>query len=294
MHLQQTKRGSRDSGGPQYYFHGLTPSIKKHLRKHGIVQVALVTPYGATKSDYLAVSKDRKLDSKMRPVAGSVGHDRIQQGAAGESIGESIRKWYNLPPGDFEKIAVDIEIRDEAFYVTPLEYKYASSAKVRSFKRADRPLTFTLDYRSPFWISQIAYVDRRVPGIVWWSIEEIQRIVSDHRKETKLPHIQETDILRASGPLRHLGMSLGGYVGKGYDCKTEFQFLDLPSYWVPVELKRNSTGFQYQQQKYGKDELSRAVLLCATHGHKSLPAHIDVVELEALAKFSPMDLRIPR
>jgi hypothetical protein len=87
-------------------------------------------------------------------------------------------------------------------------------------------------------------------------------------------------------------MSLGGYVGKGYDCLTEFRFLDYPSYWVPVELKRNSTGFKYQQQKYGKDELSRAVLLCAKHGHKNLPPHIDVVELEALSQFKPMDLRV--
>jgi len=62
------------------------------------------------------------------------------------------------------------------------------------------------------------------------------------------------------------------------------------AYWVPVELKRNSLGFQYQQQKYGKDELSRAVVLCATHGHKKVPPHIDVIELEALAQFSASEL----
>jgi hypothetical protein len=294
MHLQQTKRGSRETGGPQYYFHGLTVPIKKHLRKSGVVRVALVTPYGATKSDYLAVSLDRKLNHKRKPVPGNVGHDRIQQGTAEESIGESIRKWYNLEKGDFETITVDIEVRDKVFYVTPLDYKYASSAKVQSFGCQEKPLTFTMDYRSPFWLRQIADVDRRERGIVWWAIDEIQRIAKDHRKESKLAHIQETDILRASGPLKHLGMSLGGYVGKGYDCLTEFTFLDYPTYPVPVELKRNSTGFRYQMEKYGKDELSRAVLLCATHGHKDLPPHIDVVELEALAQFKPMDLRIPK
>ena len=70
-------------------------------------------------------------------------------------------------------------------------------------------------------------------------------------------------------------MTLGGFVGKGYDCKTDFQFLDYPTYNVPVELKRDSSGFRYQLQKYGKDELSRAVILCATHDEKTehSPSH---------------------
>jgi len=90
MHLQQTKRGSRETGGPQYYFHELSEPVKLYLRQKGAVRVALITPYGATKSDYFAVSANHKLDSKSRPVPGNVGHDRIQQGRAGESIGESI------------------------------------------------------------------------------------------------------------------------------------------------------------------------------------------------------------
>jgi hypothetical protein len=62
MHLQQTKRGSRDSGGPQYYFHNLSDAVKTYLRKKGAVNVALVTPYGATKTDFYAIGKDHKLD----------------------------------------------------------------------------------------------------------------------------------------------------------------------------------------------------------------------------------------
>jgi len=77
-------------------------------------------------------------------------------------------------------------------------------------------------------------------------------------------------------------MTLGGYVGKGYDCICEFSFLGFPPYSVPVEIKRHSTGFHYQQRKYGKDELSRAVLLCAVDDHKQIPKHIDVIELRAL------------
>jgi hypothetical protein len=93
--------------------------------------------------------------------------------------------------------------------------------------------------------------------------------------------------LRASGPLNLLGMVLGGYVGKGYDCvTTDFQFLGFPTYTVPVEIKRNSSGFRYQEKKYGKDELSRAVVLCAIHGHKQMPRHIDVIELDALCAYA--------
>ncbi|MGB7569786.1 MAG: hypothetical protein WBM07_18130 [Chitinivibrionales bacterium] len=85
-------------------------------------------------------------------------------------------------------------------------------------------------------------------------------------------------------------MALGGFVGKGYDCLTAFNFGNFPTYTIPVELKRNSDGFTYQLQKYGKDELSRAVLLCATQGRKVIPSHIDIIELEALANFNLQEL----
>jgi hypothetical protein len=62
--------------------------------------------------------------------------------------------------------------------------------------------------------------------------------------------------------------------------------LDYPVYSIPVEIKRNSAGFVYQQRKYGKNELSRAVILCAIHGHKQVPPHIDVIELEALCQYA--------
>src|SRR5205809_2178848 len=108
MHLQQTKRGSAASGGPQYYFHDMSGVAKTFLRARGAVPVALITPYGATKSNFFAVSAEHKLDNRLRPVPGSVGHDRIQQGTATESIGEAIREWYNLPAGQFERIDIDL------------------------------------------------------------------------------------------------------------------------------------------------------------------------------------------
>ncbi|HEY4904690.1 MAG TPA: hypothetical protein VIH89_14550 [Candidatus Sulfotelmatobacter sp.] len=281
MHLQQTKRDSIESGGPQYYFHDLSDPVKTYLRAKGAVSVALVTPYGATKTEYFAVSTDRKLDAQRKPIPGNVGHDRIQQGRAAQSIGEAIRLWYKLPLGNFERIDVEIDIRDNAFYLTPLNCKYAGKKGTREIETIDRPLTFSGAYVSPFWKLQLQTVDKKSRGIVAWSLREICRVVKDHLPGTKLPHIQEPDILRASGPLNHLGMTLGGYVGKGYDCVTEFSFLGYPSYSIPVEIKRNSSGFHYQQKKYGKNELSRAVLLCAVHDHKHVPKHIDVIELRA-------------
>lgn len=190
-----------------------------------------------------------------------------------------------IPPGDFERIDINIEIIEEVFYLTPLKYKYANSAKEREISRIERPLTFTREYVSPFWKEQMNDVESKKSGTVIWSLAEICRIVKDHRPESRVPHIQETDILRASGPLRHFGMALGAYVGKGYDCVTEFTFLKHPTYSVPVEIKRHSKGFRYQQKKYGKDELSRAVILCAIHDLKNVPRNIDVVELQALCRY---------
>jgi len=285
MHLQQTKRESRRSGGPQYYFHDLTDSVKTYLRAKGAVRVALVTPYGATRTEYLALSKDRKLDH-LKVVQGKVDHDRIQKVGAPESIGESIRVWYSLPPGDFERIDVEIDIIDDAFYLTPLKYRYAGKPRGKEVPRIERPLTFTKSYMSAFWIQQLVGVNQLHPGIVSWSLNEICRIVKDHRPKAKLAHVQETDLLRASGPLKHLGVSLGGYLGKGYDCLTEFEFLEYPTYSVAVEIKRHSRDFSYQQKRYEKKLLSRAVVLCAIDDHKQMPKNIDVIELQALCDYA--------
>jgi hypothetical protein len=285
MHLEQTKRESRKSAGPQYYLQNLVDSVKTYLRVKGVVPVALVTPYGATKTSYLAVSEDRKLNTSKRPVRGDVGHDRIQKGGAAESIGEAIRIWYKLPAGDFEQIGVDIEIIDDAFYLRPLSVKFAARSKIREIARIDHPLTFRQGLFSDFWIQQLAHVDRHYPGIVRWSLAEICRVMTDHFPKA-LAHIQEADLLRASGPLKHLGVSLGGYVGKGFDCFSEFSFLGYPTYSVPIEVKKRSRDFVYQQRKYGKDLLSRAVVLCGVHDHITLPRNIDVIELRALCEYS--------
>lgn len=284
VHLQQTKRGSRATGGPQYYFHDVPEPLKLFLRKKGAVRVALLTPYGATKSDYFAVSDRHKLAVSGDVVPGRVGHDRIQQGRAGESIGESIRRWYRLPAGDFERIDVDVAVRDDVFYLTPLRYKQPHRTKARDIPNFRAPLSFTEEFQSQFWKEHIRNVERNDTRGPAWSLDEICRVVVDHLKASRVAHVQEPDLLRAAGALSRLGVRLGPYVGKGYDCLTKFQFLSFPEYEVPVELKRHSSGFSYQERKYGRDELSRAVILCAVHDHKRLPDHIDVIELRALCQ----------
>jgi len=283
MHLQQTKRDSRTSGGPQYYFHNLTEPVKAYLRKKGAVRVALVTPYGATKTDYFAVSTDKKLDHRFRPIVGNVGHDRVQQGSAGQSIGEAVRTWYRLPVGDFERIDVEIEIIDDAFYLRPTTCKYVGKPKARNIPLDEKALTFTRRYVSELWTQQLTTIHDAEPSVVPWSLAELCRIMTDHYPTPKA-HVKEEDLLRASGPLKHLGVALGPYVGKGYDCLTNFTFLDYPVYTVFVEVKKFSRDFSYQQTKYGKDELSRAVILCAVHDHRNLPKNIDVIELAALSE----------
>jgi len=285
MHLQQTKVDSLKSGGPQYYLHDLAEHIKLYLRNRGVVPVALVTPYGATKSQYFAVGKDHKVGAGWKAEVGKVGHDRIQ-GGGGESIGESIRKWFQLPEGNFWRIDVEVEVRDKVFYVKPLNFRYSEGAKPKDIVRWLHPLSFTLQYQSELWKQQIAHADKQQSGVVKWSLAEICRIVKDHLKASKVAYVKEPDLLRAAGPLHALGVSVGPYLGTGYDCETNFKFLKFPVYSIPLEIKRYSSGFKYQQKKYGADQLSRAVVLCAVHDHRTMPEHIDVIELKALCDYA--------
>lgn len=283
MHLQQTKRKSRETGGPQYYFHNLTGPVKTFLRSKGAVRVALVTPYGATKTDYFALGKDHKFDEHGKIVEGKVGHDRIQQGIASESIGESIRRWYNLSKDDFERIDIEVDMIDDDFYLLPTKYKLVHAKNPLTLTKIEHALTFTADYISKLWKEHLRQLINNNKEIVEWSLKEICRVVMVHKE--KVPHIQETDLLRASGPLKHLGVTLGPYVGKGYDCISHFQFHDYPVYTAPVEIKKYSNKFKYQMRKYGKDELSRAIFLCAIHDLQNTPRNVDVIELDSLCSY---------
>ena len=55
---------------------------------------------------------------------------------------------------------------------------------------------------------------------------------------------------------------------------------------MPVEVKKKSAGFHYQEGKYGRDELSRVVILCMVHNRSHLAGNIDVIELAAFPDYA--------
>ncbi len=284
MHLQQTKSGSRASGGPQYYFHSIPGPIKAFLRREGACPVVLQTPYGIAKSLFMAVDRDHKLDANNEPIPGKVGHDRIQQAAGDQSIGEAIRHWYGLKKGDFELIDVDATIHPAGhFILTPTAVKVRGQARKQVLERIPLPLSFHQDHQSKLWRQQIDWLRSRVPDDVKWASGQLQRIVAEH-SDPSAQYIKEEDLLRAAGPLSLLGLDLSAYVGKGYDCpKSQFKFDDLPTYPCPVEVKKRSADFDYQVTRYA--ELPRAVVLCIRHNYVNPPSDIDVLELASLTRY---------
>lgn len=290
MHLQQTKVGSRKSGGPQYYFHDIPDHIKAFLRQKGACDVVLETPYGIATAPFKAVSKEHKWENgKIRP--GNVGHDRIQQAGANTSIGEAIRKWYCLHKGDFETIDIEVEIVEQKlpsrkkihhFIVRPI------AAKIRGKKRiplafSPSPLSVHEAHESPLWRKQFkSSLEKFHKSDITWAFNQIEIVVNDHlRKEYK--NLHEADILRVAGALNVFGIQLGPYRTKDYDCDPSiFEFQDFPAYSCPVEIKKQSRAFRYQEEKYSP--LPRAVVLCLEHNHPSIPRHIDVIELKHFEK----------
>jgi hypothetical protein len=169
MHLQQTKDSSRETGGPQYYLHGLAPAVKDFLRRRGACRVVLHTPYGIAPTPFMAVSKDRKLDAAGRIEPGKVGHDRVQRG-----IGEAIRKWYGLKQGaDFARIEVVSRIHNQGhFILTPTGVVYRGSTKLKTLVRETAPLSFHSHHESRLWRQQIEPNARRTAA---WSLRRVNR-----------------------------------------------------------------------------------------------------------------------
>jgi hypothetical protein len=280
VHLQQTKVGSRSTGGPQYYFHNVDDPVKDWLRKRGACPVVLRTPYGIVGSPFMAVSQDRKLSAGGQLVRGGVGHDRIQGAGGRESIGEAIRRWYGLKKGDFENIEVEVSIHKKGHFILVPTAVTMRGGRTRVLERDHAPLTFHHDYQSRLWKDQIRKTRKESPSDVEWAASQIARVVAEHRNAKG---IHEVDLLRSAGALALLGLQLSPYLLKGYDCqRSEFRFLDLPEYQCPVEIKRQSKGFKYQMSRY--KELPRAVVLCIDHDLRNPPEHVDVIELSSLAR----------
>jgi hypothetical protein len=282
MHLQQTKVRSRSTGGPQYYFHSVPAHVKEFLRKRGACPVVLQTPYGIASSSFTAVDRDHKLAAGGKVVKGSVGHDRIQ---GNESIGEAIRHWYGLKSrADFERIDVEAMIHaDGHFILIPIAVTMRGAKRSQILEKISYPLSFHHDYQSKLWKRQISAVREKATADASWAAAQIERVVSDHRKKDT-QNASEADLLRAAGALSILGLDLGLYLIKGYDCpKSYFNFQNLPSYLCPVEIKKCSARFDYQITRY--TNLPRAVVLCIDHDLVNPPDHVDVVELPTLMEY---------
>jgi hypothetical protein len=135
------------------------------------------------------------------------------------------------------------------------------------------------------WRQQIDLVRKASPVDFEWAATQINRVVADP-KAKEASHILESDLLRTSGALSLLGLSLSAYLGKGYDCiGSTFQFRDLPQYTCPVEIKNRSIGFNYQVAHYV--ELPRVVVLCMQHNLIKMPpgVDVDVIELPELGRY---------
>jgi hypothetical protein len=282
MHLQQTKQGSRVFGGPQYWLQKIPDAIRNHLRAERAVPVALVTPYGATPSDFRALWRDAKLTHDLKIVKANRQHEAIQKAGARGSIGEEIRQWYRLKPGDFYRINIEIQVLDDKFYLTPVGYNFEKDAPIQAIPRPEFPLSYNNRRQSDLWKRQLAHVQKAHPEMWRWSIGEICRVAQAHAKNAGYANVAEQDLLRASGPLKILGVELGPYRVRGLDCEGIFQFLTYEPYKVSVEIKKASKDFEYQQRKYAPEELSRAVILCMHHDLVNVPPNVDVIQLETL------------
>jgi len=244
VHLQQTKAESRTSGGPQYYFHNIPNPVKEFLRKRGACPVVLQTPYGIAKSPFTAVDRDHKLGKDGRPVAGKVGHDRIQQGGGDQSIGEAIRYWYGISGGqDFERIELDpdrVIHPDGHFILVPTAVKMRHKRREQVLEKVSFPLSFHHDYQSKLWRRQIEARRKESSSDLEWAASQIAFVVAEHR-QTGARNILESDLLRTAGALSLLGLNLSAYLGRGYDCaNSHFAFGGLPAYPCPVEIKNRS------------------------------------------------------
>jgi hypothetical protein len=119
--------------------------------------------------------------------------------------------------------------------------------------------------------------------VLFRSGRQIRRLVEEHSR-AGTSNVHEADLLRTAGALSLLGVDLGLYLTRGYDCpESRFHFFDLPPYRCPVEIKKRSARFDYQMTRYTK--LPRAVVLCLEHDFVNPPMHVDVVELSALAEY---------
>jgi hypothetical protein len=287
MHLQQAKVGK--SGGPQYWLQDAPEHILEHIQRHKKCQVILQTPYGPVETPFNAVDPDHKI-VKGRIVKANAQHYRIQKGESKESIGEAIRRWFALNADrDFESIEIEITFdKKSRFILVPTQVHWRkTTAWKKSFPEilpsTQEPLSFHAHFHSELWKKQMEHARKANPAALAWAAAQFKQFVQGY-SQPKVNLVSEVDLLRLAGAFDHLGLRLGPYLLRGYDCPaSSFRFAGYPEYSCPVEIKKRASGFEYQKKNY--PTLPRAVVLCLDHDIRHPHEHIDFVEVRSLARY---------
>ena len=282
MHLQQAKKGK--SGGPQYWLQNAPAHILEHIQRHKKCQVILQTPYGPVETAFNALDADHKI-VQGKIVKANAQHFRIQKGESKEAIGEAIRRWFALDAQrDFESIEIEIAFdKKSRFMLVPTEVRWREKSPSKILPSTKQPLSFHAHFQSELWKTQFDHVRQTNPNAFAWTVSQFKRFV-EHHGQPKVSLVSEADLLRLAGAFDLLGLSLGPYLLRGYDCPTSsFRFGKFPEYLCPVEIKKRASGFKYQSENY--PTLPRAVVLCLDGAPRHPHEHVDFVEIRSMARF---------
>jgi len=268
--IEQTKKGSIKSGGPQYYLQDLAPNNRELLRSRGRCPVRLWTPYGVTETGLTAVSS----------VVGRVGHDRVQSGRSAPSIALQIARWYGLKLTDIERIEFEDSLDRDSFVIRPSRIRFRGSRRSRSVYPDSQPLTLTASHQSDLLVAQLGLVKRRSKTDFRWVASQVADMVAQH--DTAKRDIDERDLLRTAGALHKLGIELGVYRARDVDCPdAQFRLAGLPPYSCPIEIEERSRGFLADHHR--RHRAGRIVVLCMHHDAPSVVrGYVDVLELRQL------------
>lgn len=267
--IEQTKKASRTSGGPQYYLQGLSENSSDFLRSRKRCPVRLWTPYGVVDSGLTAVST----------TVGKVGHDRVQSGRQVPSIADQICSWYSLKT-QIESIEFMDSFDHNSFVIRPTKVEYFHRKPRVGLFYDPLPLTFIEGHRSQLLVQHVRQLNettrRAAAAQICAMTEEHARAGSD---------LDERDLLRASGALETLGIRLGMYRRIGIDCRdAKFQLSGYPLYPCPVEVEERSSGFLAAH--HASHRRQRVVLLCMAHdARETLQGYVDIMELRELCRF---------
>jgi hypothetical protein len=272
-HIEQTKKASGKSGGPQYYLQDLSEHSREVLRQFRRRPVRLWTPYGIVESGLEAVSS----------AIGSVGHDRVQSGGRVANVADQIAHWYGLNRADIEHIEFDDSFDHDSFVILPSHVKFFNRKAKKTVYPDSHPLTFVAGHRSALLADHL----RKGTGLgkdwLTWIRKQLATMIEEHARDPI--DLDERDLLRASGALDLIGVKLGMYRRIGIDCpEARFELAGYPAYPCPVEVEELSSGFRAPH--HAKHRKQRAVLLCMRHDASDvLRGYIDIVELRELGRF---------